>query len=166
MAEFPSWQSDTSQLIEYRYNLRTSWEALCLLRFLSDKPPWTTEHLYRTIAQRAYNVNYQGRWGEVQRLLEAPIHNPQDFDFYFLQTHDPQELYGNLLRDLARIEKLIDQRRTDRPDRRPVRRRIRRRGYQDKGTRRLPHEFHGDPPVGPEREDRRKLISHPLAFKT
>jgi hypothetical protein len=48
------------------------------------------------------------------------------------------------------------------PSKHKVRRTQRKRGYTDKGSRRLPHEYHGEPNTSKEREDLRSQINHPI----
>lgn len=120
---------------------------------------WETDHLVRTIAQKAYQYSYEGEWWTVQRFLEEQFSTPQQFEENWtrISGKPTEEFYGNLVPFSARLEKRIDYRDTTKTFPRKVRKPQRKRGYADKGSRRLPHERHGDPPVR-EKEDRRNLI--------
>lgn len=161
-AENPSAQSDIP-LLDIRYNLRTSWEALCLLYLSLHFNYWETETIVRSISQRAYQFSYEGEWTTVQQFLEAQLHTPQQFESFWKDSGRPtEEFYGNLVPFAAKLEKRLNYRDTTLQRTGKVRRPQRKRGYADKGSRRLPHERHGDPPVR-EKVDRRKLILfHPL----
>lgn len=160
-------KADTSTLqskrhLKLRYNLRTSFEGICLIYLASWFEPWQTDDLYRAIAQRCYMLNYQGEWSEVQRLLEEPINNPQDFYNCFIKKHSPAEFFGNVVKVSIRVEINLIYLDPEKPDRRKVRKPQRHRGYRDKGTYHYPHEKHGERPEPSEREDRRKLVRHIL----
>lgn len=125
---------------------------------------WNTDVLVRSIAYRAYSNNYQGKWKLVQEILELPIHTPQEMEEWY-KDYNPSEFYGNVLPLSEELEKRVVYKDPRRGNFSKVRRGIRRRGYKDKGSRRLPHEMHGDPPLPIQREDRRLLVSHPLVGK-
>lgn len=138
--------------------------ALILIFLSTLKPFWETDTLIRSLAQKAFQCSYQGIWKEVQDYLEHYQPTPQWFIERYLQDHPPEEFFGNFL---PRSEKEIDRIKykpyfPSRNDLPRVRKTQRRRGYDDKGTLRLPHENHGEPPRSSNKEDRRGLCNHPL----
>lgn len=141
----------------------TSWDCLALIYILSHFGDfyWLTEKLYRRISQKAYVANYEGEWKTVQLLLEQYPQTPQQFYELWLQEKSPEEFFGNLKR---RAKRLLNgfQLRPDNPQGGNVRRPQRVRGYRDKGTLRLPHQYHGDPPVSDSKLDFRRQVGHPL----
>lgn len=150
---------------ELSYNLRTAQEAIILLFLCSWYYPWRTEKIHRMISNRCYHEKYQGEWSEVQRLLEAPIDNPQDFYDFYIKKHSPEEFYGNILRRAQGIEKLWKIKKAERDlfyrEKKP--KKVNTRDYKDKGSRRPSHEYHGIPNYPDEIEsDRRSLLYHPL----
>ena len=161
LAEPSSAQSDPP-LISLRAQFTKPWEALKLIYLSIPYKAWETEVLIRTIAYRAYSNNYNGQWRIVQELLEAELQSTEQFLEIFLKYKSKEEYYGNLLHNIKKYEKYFLLKVTQGTDNRPVKRPQRKRGYADKGSRRLPHEYHGDPPISREREDRRKKVYHPL----
>jgi hypothetical protein len=126
---------------------------------------WETEKIYKTLQQKAFQANYQGKWELVQEILEQEQPNLQEI-YEKWQTRGGtfrsfQNLFGevHLKRDIY-VSVVNDNRRVKYPQRK--------RGYDDKGSRRLPHEDHGD--QGPQeslysllnRKDRRDKVRHPL----
>lgn len=145
-------------------NIYNSFEAKVAIYLSTYFKPWETDSLIRHIAQMAYSRNYQGEWKTVQELLETELQTPEQYRKKFFELRSAEEFYGNILR-LA--QKFVDSRRfyiTDEQKEKVhrVKRPQRHRGYRDKGSGRLPHEKHGEPPVKPDREDRRPLVNHPL----
>lgn len=162
-AENPSAQSDLA--LEIRYNVRTAWESLCLLYLSLHFPYWETETIVRAISRRAYQFSYEGEWLTVQRFLEEQIDNPQQFEDRWeeISLRPKHEFYGNLLPLSAKMERRLDYRDNSKSYSHKVRYPQRKRGYADKGSSRLPHEKHGDPPMKKEKIDRRNNIKfHPL----
>lgn len=162
LAETTSLQPESVD--ELSFNLRTAQEAIILLFLCSWYYPWRTEKIHKMISNRCYHEKYQGEWSEVQRLLEAPIDNPQDFYDQYIKRHSPEEFFGNILRSAQRIEKLWKIKKTQRDlfhkERKP--KKVNTRDYKDKGSRRQSHEYHGIPDYPDVEEDRRSLLYHPL----
>lgn len=149
-------------LISLRCQFTKPWEALALIYISIDYPEWETDILIQTIAHRAYANNYNGRWRTVQAMLEVDLQSTEQFRVEFLKYFSKEEYYGNLLR-LVKLMNLRKQeknllRKNERTPKYPQRK----RGYADKGSRRYPHEHHGQPYAENNREDRRKLVHHPL----
>lgn len=165
-AEIPSEYPDLPRVVSLRCSVTKASQALGVLFYLVNQqvPPWESDVIYRSLGLQAYRCNYNGEWRTVQELLEAEQQTPEEYKQIFLKTHSPEDLYGNYLqKDKMRyFGRLIFAKNLESPDDRPVKRTIRKRGYSDKGSRRLPHEHHGDPPIRPQREDRRNRINHPL----
>lgn len=151
--------------IEFRFNVRTAYDSLSLLllsSFFSDEP-WKTEVIVRTIAQKAFAARYSGKWRQVQEILELENPTPLDVISHLLHHCSTDDLFGNLVPRAKSIWTMLKIRDSVVPDRRPVLRPQFRRGYRDKGSRRLPHELHGEPPSRPPSIDRRhKVHFNPL----
>jgi Skp family chaperone for outer membrane proteins len=124
---------------------------------------WETEKIYKTLQQKAFQANYQGKWELVQEILEQEQPNLQEI-YEKWQTRGGtfrsfQNLFGevHLKRDIY-VSVVNDNRRVKYPQRK--------RGYDDKGSRRLPHEDHGIPgapeTAHKDRIDRRDKVRHPL----
>lgn len=143
-------------------------EAILFLLSLKDFQEWQTERIIRHLSFLCYRNNYQGEWSNVQELLETKIHLPREFFEAYKRKHGEDEFFGNLLKEAYLILKsrVITKRNyySVIEDTRRIKRKIRRRGYDDKGTLRLSHQFHGDPPVrDSQREDRRNEVFNSLA---
>lgn len=159
IAECQSLQPDRTIGIR---DIGTSWDALCLIYIISHVGNlfWITDSILRKISQKAYQSNYEGGWKTVQEILEQNPQTPEEFYWQFLQSHSPEEFFGNLKRRSKRMILLIRFYRRDPHG--PVRKPQRARGYKDKGTLRPPHKRHGDPPEKKEKVDRRGMVGHPL----
>jgi len=120
-----------------------------------------TEKVIRKIANKAYLADYQGEWQIVQDFLQKHPTSPSDFYEIWLTHKSPEEFFGNLRKRAAKLSMLV-RINTENPLRRKVVYPQKARGYKDKGTLRPPHEFHGDPPVSPQKLDYRHLVGHPL----
>lgn len=142
--------------------IRTSWDALAVLFICShlEETFWVTEKFHREAGNRAYAGNYEGEWKTVQRILEQNPQTPQEFLAVFLENHSPEDFFGNLKRFAKRVLRFRDS--VLRDPHGPVRKAQRHRGYRDKGTLRPPHRPSVEPPEKVQREDRRRLIAHPL----
>lgn len=162
LAETLSQYSNRFQIFSIRLNVTRSFDALCAAYLASFFKPWENDVLIRHLAQLAYRGNYKGRWITLQAMLEDGIQSPERFQERFIELRGPNEFYGNLLPRARKLERRLQQKDLLEKNNRPVQRTLRHRGYRDKGSRRLPHEFHGDPPVKPNRDDRRHLVNHPL----
>lgn len=151
------------QKITADYALRV---LLFIFSFIEEFPYWETEKIYRTLQNRAFLGNYQGKWHLVQEFLE--LENPNlDQAYQIWQNHGGSfRTFQNLFKEV-RLKRDIYVSATF--DSRPIHRPQRKRGYDDKGSRRLPHEYHGIPgklkEEDPERLDRRNKVQHPLIEK-
>lgn len=160
---FEEWKTDRT------LNARQSIKLIFWIT-ANDIPYWETERLYTTMAQKAYMAQYEGLWSKVQAMLELETQDFISMTKYFLEHIGTFNDLSNYLtgKGVTLKPKYYD----SVLDKRPVRYPQRKRGYDDKGSRRLPHEYHGEDLVSPdtrEREDRRKHIAHPLVrekFKT
>lgn len=162
IAQLPSLYSDAGYPIQIRANIYSAKEALILTYLSTYFEYWETDKLVGNIGQKAYKHNYNGEWRIVQDFLETKLQTPKQFEDKYLSIFGPHDFFGNFLPKAVRYLQRIKVINLTKPDTRPVTKRVYRRGYNDKGSRRLPHEFHGDPPQKKEKEDRRKHISHPL----
>lgn len=145
-------------------NLSSSWDCLAMIYILSHFGDfyWMTDTLYRKMSERAYVANYEGEWSIVQNFLEQYPQTPQQFYDLWLLYKSPEEFFGNLKKRAKRLSYGCHLK-PNNPQGRRVRKPQRVRGYRDKGTLRLPHQYHGDPPV-PEAQklDFRGRCGHPL----
>lgn len=170
MAETSSLYSNTSASL--RANFESSQEALALILISGFLKPWNTDIIIRTIGQKAYAYNYQGNWKRVQLILESydfqeeldTQQAPEKLIATFLMFFSPEDFYGNIVPLAYKLAKyrIFFKNPFNENFRRPQRP-VFRRGYKDKGSRRLPHERHGEPPYKEKEIDRRYLIKHPLA---
>lgn len=163
LAKSSTLYSDTP--ISLRVEIRKPIEALAAYYLSLWFQPWQTDVLVRSIAYRAYSNCYQGKWEQVQQILELELHDPESFEKWYCK-HNPSEFFGNILPMAEIIEKRVRYKDLRIPDQKTIRKPIRRRGYKDKGSRRLSHEHHGIPPISEERLDRRQKVSHPLLKET
>lgn len=159
LAETSTLYSDTP--VSLRLEIRKPIEAIAAYYLSLYFAPWQTDVLVRSIAHRAYANCYQGKWQLVQEILELEVSRPEELEDWYL-AHNPFEFYGCVLPETIIVERRVRYRDSRKSINSPVRKPQRRRGYNDKGSRRLPHEDHGDPPIREEREDRRLQIAHPL----
>lgn len=150
---------------ELRTNVRSALDAVALLLIISaySDEPWRTEVICRTIAQRAFAQRYSGKWRLVQEILEQENPTPETVILQILQHMSLDDFFGNLVPRACGLWKQVRFKDMTAKDTRPVVRPQFRRGYRDKGSRRLPHELHGEPPSRPPQTDRRhKVHFNPL----
>lgn len=162
IAELPSLYSDTVHSIQIGGNLTTAKHCLCWIYISLYFQYWETDKIIKAIGQKAYVQNYNGQWKNVQAMLETQLQSPEQFEQKYFLLYSPYDFFGNFLPLAERISRTTKVTKVTSEDKRPVRKPIYRRGYKDKGSTRLPSEYHGEPPLKPEREDRRHLIKHPL----
>jgi hypothetical protein len=110
----------------------------------------------------AYSKNYEGEWANVQFFLEYEGLTAPKFEELYIERYGAHAFYGNFLRETLRNSRSIKVTDRNAVDTRPVKKKQFRRGYNDKGSLRLPHEFHGERPSAEERIDRRNNVAHPL----
>lgn len=153
-----------NELMELRTNCSKAREAIALYYVSLYYQVWQTDVLVRKLAQMAYANNYQGRWNRVQEILELEINRPEELEEYYIQTGHANDFYGNVLPLAVKILYRIKYIDTSKGPRSRVRYPQRVRGYKDKGSCRLPHEYHGEDLPGKERkrDDRRQYVHHPL----
>jgi hypothetical protein len=160
-----NWIAECQSLQPDRYidfPVLTAWDSLCLIYLLSHVSSlyWLTDEIHRRIAQKAYQSDYKGEWRTVQEILEQYPQTPEQFYLIFLRYKSPEEFFGNLKKRARRLLYLVRYKRRE-PSSHP-RRTNRPRGYRDKGTLRPSHRPRVMPPEQEPKEDRRKLIGHPL----
>lgn len=148
----------------YCRTFSTSWDCLAMIYILSHVADfyWMTDYLYREISKKAYVANYEGEWRTVQVFLEQYPQTPQQFYELWLNYKSPEEFFGNLKKRAKRLSYSCHLR-PNSPQGGRVRKSQRVRGYRDKGSLRLPHQYHGDPPVPvTPKLDYRGRVGHPL----
>jgi hypothetical protein len=131
---------------------------------------WETDDVVQSLATRAYQFKYDGAWLRLQFFLEQEANTPAELEKCYVDNNLGNEFYGNIL-PLARKLQLVIVEYQDTSKQKPKRviYPTFHRGYRDHGSRRLPHEYHGeDQRDGSEEEplDRRKKIFHPLLRDT
>lgn len=161
IAELPSLYSDVDRIINISANISGARSALSFLYISLYFEYWETEVLIRTIAQKAFTHNYNGEWKTVQDFLETELQTPEQFEEKYIELKGPHDFFGNFLPKAARYSKLLKIRNSSEKIRRKVVYPQYHRGYKDKGSLRLPSDFHGIRPYS-DKEDRRKKITHPL----
>lgn len=165
IAELPSSCSDISDrtLTGKIFSAR---QAMCLIFISLYFPYWETDRLIKSIAHKAYQCNYNGYWAVVQKFIEQKeifsLNDSVPIKFFelYLEEHSTNVLFGSLRMEVKKYIKLL--RLTSSQNLSKVNRPKRKRGYDDKGSLRRAHEFHGEPKVNNERLDRRKQVKHPL----
>lgn len=113
-----------------------------------------TDHL----AKMAYNYKYEGHWRTVQEILELSTMMPYQITEVLLRKMSPEDYFGNFVPLVKRVTKRIRFVKVYQNNRNRVKRTQRKRGYDDKGTLRLSHQWlPSDVHLGcnPSREDRR-----------
>jgi hypothetical protein len=123
--------------------------------------PWQTDREVKFFANQCYKYEYNGKWSTLQEILERSS-NFEEFKQVTIDLLGNSTFYGNLEPLMERYQKTVIYKRFDQ-QRGLVRRPRRRRGYNDKGSLR-PKWKRGRnlPDPGPEREDRRNKVKHPL----
>lgn len=128
-------------------NSRTAIACLLALPFVTkSRSGALTYAIKEHISKMAYNNRYEGKWNVVQEILELNIPNAiNPIVEVICKYHSTNEIFGNIVPLVGTMVRsfyfkknyisVID-------DNRPVRRPQRRRGYNDKGSLRLPHEHH------------------------
>jgi len=163
IAESQSLYSDVEpRIIKISANLSSARNALGYIYIALHYEYWETEDLIRSIGQKAYLQNYNGKWKTVQEFLESEFQTPKDFEDKFISVFGPHDFFGNFLPAVEKQYRLLKVTDLTKEKTGKVNYPQFHRGYKDKGSLRLPHEYHGDRPVGPERLDRRQNIKHPL----
>lgn len=143
-------------------NCTSALDSVAALICASFFAPWQTDCLVRSIAQQAFHHNYEGEWVNVQILLENEDQSSKGIMDKACELYGPRAYYGNLVSRCEKLLRRIKFKSLTTENTQPIHKGQRVRGYRDKGSRRLPHEFHGDPPLTEQREDRRNLVRHPL----
>jgi len=157
IAEFPSLHSDSPG--ELSRSISKSFQALEVIFLSTFFPYWETDRLVRSIGEKCFRSNYQGQWRIVQEFLEQYQQSPIWFLEKFSQFFTTNVLFGNLKKGSERELRFL-QRKTELRRKKP-RKPQRKRGYNDKGTLRPIHQYHGERPLK-EREDLRRRHNHPL----
>lgn len=147
--------SDIPQEFWITSDVGNSREALAMLFLLDIITPSTqnyclVENLRNHIAKLARNNHYSGDWNLVKEFLSnvKPFVHREGIEFC-LQNMSESDYYGNFLRTVKRLLfklKFRQMHTSVESDTRRYKKSQRKRGYDDKGSRRLPHEFHGQRP--------------------
>lgn len=164
IAELQSLYSDPNCYYDIRASITSARDCLSLIYLMTYFRFWETESIIKAIAQNAYAKNYEGEWSNVQEFLEYKDLTTEQFEAYYIQRYGAHDFFGNFLKRSVRISRTLKFNDRNKKDTRPVRKPQFRRGYNDKGTLRLPHEYHGERPYSDNtnRIDRRKQVAHPL----
>lgn len=152
-------------VMSLRLNISRPTEAMAAYYFSLYFPIWNTEVLTRSIAHRAWCNSYQGKWKLVQEMIESSNQKPEELEHWFIDKGLGNEFFGNILPEAMYIELRMKYKTPQSHENKTRVKPINRREYKDKGFRRQSHEYHGDPPLKAEREDRRHLTFHPLVGK-
>jgi len=161
IAELPSLYSDMERTFTISSNILTAKQALSLVYITLYFQYWETDLLTKAIAQKAYSQNYNGEWKKVQEFLETQFKTPEDFEKKYISDYGPHDFFGNFLPKAARYIVMIKVQDVNKVKKKKVVYAQYHRGYKDKGSLRLPSDFHGIRPYK-EKEDRRQNVSHPL----
>jgi hypothetical protein len=163
VAEFTPRCPDPVFKIKYEGAYEALGAILIVSIIIHTREQYLRYEFHEKVAEEAYRNNYQGKWKQVQELLELENMNFNSYFNWFLENFSKEDIYGNIVPLINRIIKTIKV--TNRKFRKPrVRYPEYRRGYRDKGTLRFPHEIHSDwtfSGENPYREDRRNSISSP-----
>lgn len=149
------------------FGISSSWDCLAAIYILSHFGDfyWMTDEIYRVIGNRAYVANYQGDWKIVQDFLEQFPQSPMQFYDIWCCHRSPEEFFGNLKKRAKRLLygfRIV----SNDPPRRKPKHQERIRGYRDKGSLRLPHQYHGISPYSETPKlDLRAKIGHPILRK-
>lgn len=161
IAELPSLYSDVERTINISSNILGAKQALSLIYISLYFCYWETDLLTKALAQKAYSQNYNGGWRIVQDFLETKLQTPEDFEKKYIELKGPYDFFGNFLPKAGKYAKLLKITDTSKSKQGKVVYPQFHRGYKDKGSLRLPSDFHGIPPYS-EKEDRRTNVYHPL----
>lgn len=93
------------------------------------------------IARMCYNYNYEGQWTLVQEILEQRTMTPYSIFTTLTENMSREDIYGNLVPLILRLTKLVKLVKVSYDKTRRVKRTQRKRGYDDKGTLRLSHQW-------------------------
>lgn len=162
-AEFLSLCSASSQENkDITSNVSSAFDSICILLVTSLAKPWNNDTLYRTLGNKAYYNNYEGKWAIVQDLLHQGPNFDKIIDRLLLYFSE-DTINGNIIPrglDLIYYCKIRERR----EGLRKVKYSQRKRGYNDKGTLRPRHKafriFGEDEETIPP--DGRSFIEHPL----
>jgi hypothetical protein len=150
------------KIIKISANLSSAKFCLSLIYISLHFQYWETDDLIKAISQKCYLQNYNGEWKTVQDFLETELKTPKEFEEKYISVKGPHDFFGNFLPKASRNIKLLKIKDLQKKDKRKVLYPQFHRGYKDKGSLRLPSEYHGDRPLKTEKEDRRSKVAHPL----
>jgi hypothetical protein len=129
--------------------LKSAEDALALMCVMplcipSTRNYFLIQNLRDHVGRMASNYRLEGNWSLVGQLLEQDT-GLQCYVIWkaVLSTMNPQDWFGNFVPRLRRALRALRWRvmyHTVVSDKRPVRKTLRKRGYDDKGSWRLPHE--------------------------
>ena len=161
IAELPSLYSDVLKRITISANVLGAKQALSYIYLSLYFEYWETDILIKTIAQKAFSQNYNGEWRTVQDFLETKLQTPEEFEEKYIRLKGPHDFFGNFLPKSLKLRNLLKISDLTKKQKGKIVYPQYHRGYKDKGSLRLPSEFHGERPYK-EKEDRRQKVSHPL----
>lgn len=119
-----------------------------------------SERIIRWISNLCYRHQYQGKWKQVQDLLENVLDFSDYRSYITSEIMSPNDYYGNLEKLIYCYLRLLEPK-TEGANYGKIRRPQRKRGYNDKGNLR-PSWMKRKVAVPDDREDRRPLVLHPL----
>jgi hypothetical protein len=120
---------------------------------------WENEKLHETIYLKAERAQFEGKWATVTKLLETEEQTPENYARILIEEEGPHAFFGNTVSLVEKLYETILHKTQDQVGK--VKKTAYKRGYDDKGSLRLPHEHHGIPNYT-EKESRRHLLKHPL----
>lgn len=166
IAEFQSRHPDTTLTFDFPH-FTTPLECLGLLGailYFTKERIWESEKAIRYVAGACYKNQYQGKWEQVQEVLEN-VTDFSDYSSYLLANLlNEEDYYGNLEPLIFRIGLLLEPK-AEGEQYGKVRKPVRRRGYRDKGTLRPDWQKRTVALLKDERDDRRNKVKHPLIFE-
>lgn len=154
--------------IKFHINVESAREAMASLLIMATLVPeraglpqmYFTDHL----AKMCYNYSYEGDWAKVQEILELRTITPYAVFVKLISWMSREDFYGNFVPLVLRLVRTARIVKISGSINRKVRKTQRKRGYDDKGTLRLPHNWlPTDIHLGanPQRNDRRTLSYTP-----
>lgn len=174
IAEFQSRWSDPTARDLITRNLSWSFprvthfhDCLALLGAVlkvSENRFWESERTVRYLSNQAYIHQYDQNWEVLQEFLEK-VDNYDDYRVYALERMSNEDFYGNLEPKIYRLIRVLKPT-ADEERRGRKKKSQRRRGYRDKGTLRPNWQKRNVALLNDDREDRRKLVKHPLLGRT
>lgn len=144
------------------YHPRTAFQFIAAYGALLHRAKeafWQTDKEVNFFRNLCYRYNYSGRWRTFQEILERAA-TAEEFDQVAIEILGKFTFYGNLKPLMELFSRTITE---VKPKNSRPRKPRRKRGYDDKGSLRPYHQRGRNlPGIEIEREDRRKMVAHPL----